>query len=58
MLRRSVADVEAEVAATEKAQRKAKLEARNELIRGRRRHDKAAISAKLAELKDKLPGTA
>ena len=58
VLRRAVADVEAEVAAAEKAQRKAKLEARKELIRGRRQHDKAAISAKIAELRDKLPGSA
>jgi uncharacterized membrane protein len=58
VLRRSVADVEAEVAAAEKAQRKAKLEARKELARGRQQHDKAAISAKIAELRDKLPGTA
>jgi len=50
VLRRSVADVDAEVAATEKAQRKAK-------IRGRQQHDKAAVSAKIAELKDKLPRT-
>ena len=57
MLRRSVADVEAEVAAAKKAQRKAKLEARKELIRGRQQHGKAAISAKIAELKDKRPGT-
>ncbi|MBV9415943.1 MAG: DUF1269 domain-containing protein [Solirubrobacterales bacterium] len=58
VLRRSVADVDAEVAAAEKAQRKAKLEARKELIRGRQQHDKAAVSAKIAELKDKLPRSA
>jgi len=57
VLRRSVADVVAEVAAAEKAQRKARLEARKELIRGRQQHDKAAVSAKIAELKDKLPRT-
>ena len=57
VLRRSVADVDAEVAAAEKAQRKARLEARKELIRGRQQHDKAAVSAKIAELKDKLPRT-
>ena len=55
ILRRSVADVDAEVTAAKKAQRKARLEARKELIRGRRQHQKAAISAKNAELKDKLP---
>jgi uncharacterized membrane protein len=58
VLRRSVADVEAEVAAAKKAQRKAKLEDRKERIRGRQRHGKAAISAKTAELKDKRPHTA
>lgn len=57
VLRRSVADVDAEVTAAKKAQRKAKLEARKQLIRGRRQHDKAAVSAKNAELKDKLPHT-
>jgi uncharacterized membrane protein len=58
VLRRSVADVEAEVAAAKKAQRKAKLEGRKELIRGRQQHGKAAISANTAELKDKRPRTA
>ena len=58
VLRRSVADVDAEVAAPEKAQRKANFEARKELIRGRQQHDKAAVSAKIAELKDKLPHSA
>ena len=57
VLRRSVADVDAEVAAAENAQRKAKLEARRELIRRRKQHDKAAVSAKIAEVKDKLPRT-
>jgi len=57
VLRRSVADVDAEVAASEKAQRKAKLEARKELIRGRQQHHKAAVGAKFAELKDQLPHT-
>lgn len=38
--RRSVADVDAEVAAAEKAQRKAELGARKELVRGRT-HDRA-----------------
>jgi len=58
VLRRSVADVEAEVAAEKKAQRKAKLADRKELIRGRQQHSKAAISAQTAELKDKRPRTA
>jgi uncharacterized membrane protein len=57
VLRRSVAEVDAEVAAAKKAQRKAKMEARKELIRGRQQHDKAAVGAKFAELKDKLPHT-
>jgi uncharacterized membrane protein len=54
VVRRSVADVEAEVAAAESAERKAKLEARKELIRERDQHDKAAVQAKLEELKAKL----
>jgi len=57
VLRRSVADVGAEVAAAEKAQRKAKLEARNEQIRGRQQHHKAAVGAEFAELKDRFPHT-
>lgn len=54
VLRRSVADVEAEIAAAEKAERKAKWEARKELLRGRHEHDQAAIKAKIEELKAKL----
>ena len=54
VVRRSVADVEAEIAAAESAQRKAKREARKELIRERDQHDKAAVQAKLEELKTKL----
>jgi uncharacterized membrane protein len=57
VLRRSAADVEAEVAAAEEAQRKAKIEAHKELIRGRQQHDRAAVGAKIAELEAKLhPG--
>jgi hypothetical protein len=52
--RRSVADVEAEIAAAEDAERKAKQEARKELHRQRREHDKAAVDAKVAELKAEL----
>jgi uncharacterized membrane protein len=52
--RRSVADVEAEIAAAEDAERKAKQEARKELHRQRREHDKTAVDAKVAELKAKL----
>jgi uncharacterized membrane protein len=54
VLRRSLDDVEGEIAAAEKAHRKAKLEARKELLHGRQEHDKAAISAKIEELKAKL----
>jgi uncharacterized membrane protein len=52
--RRSVADVEAEIAAAESAERKAKWEARKELVRERDERDKAAVQAKLQELKTKL----
>lgn len=54
VLRRSVADVRAEIAATEEAQRKAKREAREALLRGRREHDKETVQAKIEELKGKL----
>jgi hypothetical protein len=54
VVRRSVADVEAELAAAEDAERTAKWEARKELMRGRREHNKAAVDAKLEELKAKL----
>jgi len=54
VLRRPVHDVEAEIAAAEKAERKAKREARKELLRGRRDHDKEAVHAKVEELKSKL----
>ena len=52
--RRAVADVEAEIAAAEDAERKAKHEARKELQRARRERDQAAVDAKLEELKAKL----
>jgi uncharacterized membrane protein len=52
--RRPVVEVEAEIAAAEDAERKAKHEARKELNRARREHDKAAVNAKLDELKAKL----
>ena len=52
--RRPVADVEAEIAAAEDAERKAKHEARKELNRARRERDKAAVNAKLDALKAKL----
>jgi hypothetical protein len=52
--RRRVADVEAEIAAAEDAERKAKHEARKELDRARRERNKATVDAKLDELKGKL----
>ncbi len=54
VLRRSVADVEAEMAAAEDAEREAKSEARKELARSHREHDKAAVDTKLDQLKAKL----
>jgi uncharacterized membrane protein len=54
VVRRSVADVEAEIAAAESAERKAKREARKELIRERHEHNTAAVQTKLQELKAKL----
>lgn len=55
VLRRSVADVESEIAAAEEAERKAKHEARKQLIETRRAQSKAAVDAKLDELKAKRP---
>ena len=52
--RRPVADVQAEIAAAEEAERKAKWEARKELVRGRHEQNKAAVNEKLAKLKAKL----
>ncbi len=52
--RRPVADVEAEIAAVEDAERKAKREARKELARSHREHDKDAVDAKLYALEAKL----
>ena len=54
VMRRSVDDVEAEVAAAEKAQRKAKAEARKQLAHSRHEHNEAAVNAKVADLKAKL----
>ena len=56
VLRRSVYDVEAEIAAAEEAQRKAKHEARKELMRSRKEHNKEQAHAKVEALKAKLPG--
>jgi uncharacterized membrane protein len=54
VLRRPVAEVEAEIAAAEEAERKAKHEARKELIRARHDHNKAAVNTKVDELKAKV----
>jgi|tagenome__1003787_1003787.scaffolds.fasta_scaffold20856756_2 uncharacterized membrane protein len=54
VLRRAVADVEAEIAAAEEAESTAKQEARKELNRAHRERDKAAVDAKLEDLKAKL----
>lgn len=54
VLRRPVTEVEAEIAVAEQAERNAKREARKELLRSRHEHDKAAVSAKLEELKAKV----
>ena len=55
VLRRPVADVEAEIAAAEKAQREAAREATKELLRGRRERSREQVQAKVGELKEKLP---
>jgi uncharacterized membrane protein len=54
VLRRSASDVEAEIAAAEKAQRKAKREADTDLLGGRRESNKEAVHAKVEELKTRL----
>jgi uncharacterized membrane protein len=54
VLRRSAADVEAEVAAAEEAQREAKKKAREELRDARQKKQKEEIDAKVADLKAKL----
>jgi uncharacterized membrane protein len=54
VLRRPVAEVEAEIAAAEEAERKAKREARKELLRSRHEHDKAAVNAKVEAMKAKV----
>ncbi len=55
VLRRSVVDVEAEIAAAEKAQHEASKKARRELRHEREEEHKEHVSAKVAELKAKLP---
>ena len=52
--RRTRDDVKAEIAASEKAQRAAKLEARKELVKAKHEKHKQEIDAKIAELKAKL----
>jgi uncharacterized membrane protein len=56
VVRRSVADVELEIAAAEDAQREAKNKARKELRKARHKEHKDKVDAKVAELKAKLPG--
>jgi uncharacterized membrane protein len=54
VLRLPLADVEAEIAAAEEAQRAAKNEARKKLREARREERKEKVQAKIAELKAKL----
>ena len=54
VLRRSVQDVEAEIAAAEDAQRTAKKEARKALRERRHAEREEKVHAKVAELKGKL----
>jgi uncharacterized membrane protein len=54
VMRRPIADVEAEIAAAQEAQRKAKHEARKELREARRAEHKAEAHAKVEELKSKF----
>jgi uncharacterized membrane protein len=54
VVRRPIDDVEAEIAAAEKAQREAKRTARRELLEGRHGKHKEEIHAKIEELKAKL----
>jgi hypothetical protein len=56
VLRRSLDDVEAEIAATEKAQRAAKREARKQLVKERQEKHRDEIRAKIEELTAKLHG--
>jgi uncharacterized membrane protein len=54
VMRRAVADVEAEIAAAEKAQRDAKREANKQLVHSRTEHNKEQVHAKVEQLKAKL----
>lgn len=55
VLRRSVDEVEAEIAAAEKAQSEAKREATKELLRGRQERSKEQVRASVDKLKAKRP---
>jgi uncharacterized membrane protein len=55
VLRKPVAEVEAELAAADDAHREAKRQANEELMRGKRERTKEQIQAKVGELKAKLP---
>jgi uncharacterized membrane protein len=55
VVRRPVADVEAEIAAADAAERQAKREAHKQLVEARRDQSRAVVDAKLAELRAKLP---
>jgi uncharacterized membrane protein len=54
VVRRSAADVQAEVAAAEDAQREAKKQARKQLREARQKKQKEEIDAKVANLREKL----
>ena len=56
LVRRSVSDVELEIAAAQDAQREAKKKARDELREARHKQHKDEVDAKIAQLKAKLPG--
>ena len=55
VIRRAVYDVEAEIAAAEHAQHEARKRARKELREERERKQKKQVSAKVADLKAKVP---
>jgi uncharacterized membrane protein len=56
ILRRPVADVEAEIAAAEKARIEAKLQADKELLQSKREHTKQQAHEKVEQLKARMPG--
>ena len=55
VLRRPVDEVQAEIAAAEQAEEEARRKATEELLRGRRDRTKEQVSAKVEQLKAKLP---